>query len=352
MFTVRAFEAKTLSWWYGERENLDLAPVYQRRSGLWSKEDKAFLIDSILNHFDVPKIYVADFTFVNTSLNRRKKSYAVIDGKQRLEAIFDFFDGTLFLSPNFVYFSDPSLKLAGLGYKDLKATYPKVASDFEQFNLSVMSVITDEEDKINEMFVRLNRSKPLTGAEIRSAMHGQVPLLIRRLVQHSFFKTRIRFVVRRKQDYNAAAKLLLIEFRGKFVDTKKIHLDRFVQEGLLSESTDFESATKRVETILNQMYETFNQNDPLLRYPGLLNVYYWLFRTHYVKKGKRIREFLVEFDRQRKDNKKRRVSNESNADPDILLFENYARNPNDQSGMVGSYGILEKRFTFFESAHL
>ena len=96
----------------------------------------------------------------------------MIDGKQRLEAIFNFFDGTLALDERFALEADRKLKLAGLTFKDLKARYPEVATAFENFNLNVMSVITDEEGKINDLFVRLNRSKPLTGSEIRRCDAG------------------------------------------------------------------------------------------------------------------------------------------------------------------------------------
>ena len=235
MFKVRQFEAKTLSWWYQERDRIDMSPVYQRRGGLWSPKNKSFLIDSILNEFDIPKIYIADFTYGNTGLNHENKSYAVIDGKQRFETIFDFFEGRVALADSFLYSDEPLLELTGLGYKDLENSYPKIASKFANFNLSVMSVITDDEAKISDLFVRLNTNKSLTGAEIRNAMSGEVPKIIRRISGHRFFQTRIKFRTSRGQDYNAAAKLLLIEFIGRFTDTKLLQLNRFVEEGLKSE---------------------------------------------------------------------------------------------------------------------
>jgi hypothetical protein len=172
MFKIQPHLSRTLSWWNGQRKNIDMNPSYQRKGNIWSTEYKAYLVDSILNDYDIPKLYLADFTYGNTSLNEKGKSYAVIDGKQRLEAIFNFFDGSLALDERFAYETDRKLKLAGLTFKDLKSRYPEVATAFENFNLNVMSVITDEEGKINDLFVRLNRSKPLTGSEIRSAMQG------------------------------------------------------------------------------------------------------------------------------------------------------------------------------------
>src|SRR5207249_3787695 len=90
---VTPFEAKTLSWWRARRTKIDMEPAYQRRGRLWSIADKAYLVDSILNGFDIPKLYIADFTYTDTVLNKKKLPYAIIDGKQRFEAIFDFFDG-------------------------------------------------------------------------------------------------------------------------------------------------------------------------------------------------------------------------------------------------------------------
>src|SRR4051812_17968171 len=116
-FTVRAFEAKTLSWWRARKPQIDMSPPYQRRGRLWSPADKAYLIDSIINGFDVPKFYIAEFTYSDSKLNKKKLPFAIIDGKQRFEAIFDFFEGQVTLNSDFVFLDDPSLKLGGLGYR-------------------------------------------------------------------------------------------------------------------------------------------------------------------------------------------------------------------------------------------
>ncbi|MCX5643073.1 MAG: DUF262 domain-containing protein [Phycisphaerae bacterium] len=97
-FKITLMEAKTLSWWKSRRARIDMEPPYQRRGRLWSDTDKAYLIDSILNGYDIPKLYMADFTWGDSKLNQKKLPYAIIDGKQRLEAIFDFFDGRITLT--------------------------------------------------------------------------------------------------------------------------------------------------------------------------------------------------------------------------------------------------------------
>lgn len=344
MLKVRLLEAKTLSWWHSERDNIDFNPPYQRKGKLWSTKDKAYLIDSILNDFDIPKIYLADFTYSNSSLNKSNKSYAIIDGKQRYEALFDFFDGKLVLDSEFKFSADPNIKLSNLSYKDLKSQYPKIAAKFENYNLAVTSVQTDEENLINQLFVRLNRGKPLTGAEIRSAMGGAIPPMINKIAEHNFFRENVKFSKARKQDYNVAAKLLLVEFRGSFVDMKKKQLDSFVNEGRLLQNTNFDGATEKVVSILNDMSNSFVQPDDLLKSPGIIVIYYWLFRNHSNNKDI-IREFLVSFNEERNRNKKLLQDYiEREGDNDLVNFDTHIRSLNDQGSVTKAYNILENRF--------
>ena len=347
MFKVRQFEAKTLSWWYQERDRIDMSAVYQRRGGLWSPKNKSFLIDSILNEFDIPKIYIADFTYGNTGLNHENKSYAVIDGKQRFETIFDFFEGRVALADSFLYSDEPLLELTGLGYKDLENSYPKIASKFANFDLSVMSVITDDEAKISDLFVRLNTNKSLTGAEIRNAMSGEVPKIIRRISGHRFFQTRIKFRTSRGQDYNAAAKLLLIEFIGRFTDTKLLQLNRFVEEGLKSESADLERAASRVENVLDDMHDVFLERDNLLSSQGPITLYYWMIRNVQRNRVNQVREFLNRFERQRKSNREIANADPQKADSALLVYDSQNRSVDDQLSPERRYEFLMRGFANF-----
>ena len=216
MFVVRPFEAKTLSWWYSQRDNIDLDPPYQRRGGIWKDKERSYLIDSIINGYDLPKFYIADFSYLNTELNVNKKQYAVIDGKQRFSAIFSFLNDGFSLDKEIVYEKKPEFKIYGLKYSEIKARYAEIASQIDNFNINVMSVITDDKTKIDDLFVRLNRGKALTGAEIRSAMKGIVPQEISTIAHHRFFFEITKFSTARKQDENVAAKLLLIETKNGF----------------------------------------------------------------------------------------------------------------------------------------
>jgi hypothetical protein len=345
---VTAFDSKTLSWWRTRRTKIDMDPPYQRRGRLWSAADKAYLIDSILNGFDVPKFYVADFTYADSSLNGKKLPYAIIDGKQRFEAIFDFFDGKITLNDDFVFLENQALKLGGLGYRDLVQGYSGVAEIFDNYNLTVMSVITNSEVLINELFVRLNRSKPLTGAEIRNAMAGPAPEIIRKMAKHEFFSEFITFQVKRGQDLNAAVKLLLFEFYGKPQETKKGTLDAFVKIAA-KEHGKLELAARRAFDALQDLTSIFLPKDRLLGSAGVIPVYYWFIRQRKPSQYSVVREFINRFEEERKENRRRAESSESPAgiDRQLVEYDRFNRSTNDLASHAGRLEILEKRFAKF-----
>jgi hypothetical protein len=346
MFQVKSHDRKPLVWWYEQRERIDTEPSYQRRSNLWSPSKQAFLIDSILNDYDMPKLYLADFTSLPTKLNKNKVFYAVIDGKQRLQAIFKFFEGELPLNRDFRYQRDPSVKLGGSTYLDLKRYHPEIAEKFDRHVPSVMSVITDEKIKIEQLFVRLNSGVSVNRAERRNAMDGVVPDIIRDLVGHSFFILNIRFNTLRMSDHNAAAKLLLLEYRDKFVDTSANSLDSLVAEGIGSNEAPFRKAEQQVIKVLDNMSKVFKKRDPLLSSAGPIPVYYWFVKNNAANK-RFIRDFLDEFVLSVKENQII-VSRDPNAgDPELSHYYTMMRTTNEGRSIDARYKILENRFTKF-----
>lgn len=370
MYSLEQHPARTLTWWYGQRENIDMDPPYQRRGLLWSKPDKQYLIDTILNDYDIPKLYLVNFAFISTPMNVRKLRFAVVDGKQRFEAIFGFFEDRFPLAGDFVLHEDPTRAVGGMTYSDLRRQFPDLASRFENYNLTVMTLATDDDQRINDLFIRLNRSKPLTGAEIRNAMEGAVPGMIRDVAAHEFFKSRIAFNVQRGADLNAAAKVLLIEFRGQLVDTKKRHLDRLVSAGIRSagaspklpgdvfidgfietavevQSDNLEGALRRTRRVLDRMTEVFLSRDPLLTTQGPVTLYYWFVRNFPATPPNEIRDFLVQFESDRRLHRKAVQAGLDKIDDRLSLFEQYHRSTNDQRSLEIRFDIMVERFRPF-----
>lgn len=345
-FKVTPFEPRTLLWWKNRRSQIDMNPPYQRHGRLWSESDKAYLIDSIINSFDVPKLYMADFTWGDSPLNHSKLPYAIIDGKQRLEAIFDFFDNNIILNDDFVYLKNRPLKLGGLAYQDLQKNYPDIAEEFDNSSLSIMSVVSDREEFINDLFVRLNRSKPLTGAEIRNAMSGPAVEIIRQIAKHEIFKVNIRFSVQRMTDQDTAAKILMFEYHDKLLETKRRNLDEFVKSSAKEKKDRLELAGRHVFETLDDMATIFLPKDRLLSLAGIFPDYYWLVRSLDEKQFPALREFLVRIENDRKTTLKL-VSNDprsENIDQELVQLNNYYRTPNDASSHEGRVKIMQKRF--------
>lgn len=367
MFIVQQHKERSLKWWFNQIDDIEFNPVYQRKSDVWPPKDQQFLIDTIINNFDMPKFYIADFTSVNAALDKSGKLYSIIDGKQRLEAIFKFFRGEIVLAPYFVYLNNPTLKLAGLSYQNIGLQYPEIAKSIDDYIITVMSVITDAEDdaRIKQLFIRLNQGEELSGAEIRNAMSGPVPTMARALADHPFFLNNIRFSVRRGQDLNAAVKLLLIEYKEQLDNTKKSNLDRFVQEAedvtianLRSQTTPsmfpeessevkYEAAYLRTSQVLDVMTEVFSEEDPLLSGAGSLPLYYWLVRNQAENYKQILHAFLASFDDERPRNRALAKNGVRDADQEMLSYDLSNRSPDDISSLEFRYHVLVKRLAQF-----
>lgn len=344
MFEVQSRSLKSARFWYTRRDQIDMVPEYQRVGGIWKREDQQFLIDSMLNDYDIPKLYLADFTTLKTELNEERKRYAVIDGKQRLEAIFNFFSNSLPLSNNFIYESAPELIIGGLLFKDLKVKYEDISAKIEEYPLPIMHVVTDEPGRINELFVRLNKGAALTGAERRNAMLGPIPKVIRRISEHPFFGDHIQYQTKRGQNLNAAAKLVLFELQHEPGDTKRSQLDRMVESysGLNGQSV--KTLIDEIALTLDRMCRIFGVKDILLRSQGNIPVYYWVIKNTEPDKDGHFREFLNRFITAVKRHEYEDVQF---GDETIIDFEKASRSTNDAWSYNARIEILELEFRRF-----
>jgi len=346
MFVIERLLARPLTWWHERKDDIDFDADYQRRGDLWKPNEKADLIDSILNGYDIPKMYLADFTRANSPLNERKKMYAIIDGKQRFKAVFEFLDDKVPLNRDFVYEKDPLLALGGCHYSDLVSRYPGVSRVVERYEPEVMGVVSDDQEKIENLFIRLNKTtKGLSGAEVRNAMPGIVPVLTRDVAAHGFFRCRISFDVKRYQDRNAATKLLLVEHSGKLVGVKKTDLDKFarqVKEREGPKTEPYHRTAARVRKVLDEMERIFRNQDHLLKGSGVVPLYYWLVRDYPSECSESLRPFLEELEKRCKRNNQQFKEAPARADTTLLDYSRERRSPNDQGALVRLYRFLDK----------
>ena len=264
-----------------EKELINIEPEYQRQGGVWTKEKKQLLIDSILNDYDIPKLYFHKLTPQQKKDSGKEFDYAIIDGRQRIETIWEFIEGELPLSEDFEYLVNETVKAGGLTYQDLAKEYPKIKIRFDSYILPIILVETEDMDLIEDMFSRLNEAVPLNASEKRNALGGPMAKTIREIALHKIFTDRVRFGNGRYQYREVAARLLFIELslinNNKIVDTKKPYLDKMVIDFRESNSSTSKIESKTI-SILDEMLKVFTTSDWLLRSQSSIPIYYLVFR--------------------------------------------------------------------------
>lgn len=218
-FTV----AKARAW----RGAIDDSPVYQRAGDAWTLGQQQRFIDSLLNGYDVPKIYLHDLRGLEPTL-----VYAVVDGKQRLTAIWDF------LADGFPLADDFRIEALPAPHVPPPATPPEGALRFSELDprwrttllqtyLSVVLIRHATEDDIDELFARLNDGTPLTAAERRNAIAGTMGGLVREVAARDDLAALLGFPDARGAYRDVAAAVLAIAAGAP--DLSPDGLDAFVR---------------------------------------------------------------------------------------------------------------------------
>ena len=280
MYPLRANNVLEL---YQQRSLIHLDPPYQRLS-VWDTGKQRLFIDSIVNGVDTPKLYFHDLTAGGRSGSRYR--YSVIDGKQRILALWAFISDELPLPDDFVYFDDERYKAGGMTYSDLLRCYPVLRAKFDSFDVPVVLVNSDSDELIEQLFSRLNVQVPLSAAEARNVLGGPLPLLIRKIALTPFFEKSVVIKNDRFQHYDLAAKLLHISHTNAFVSTKKRDLDNFVVSMKSARNEGFEVATsdalqaleEKTKKKLDIAHAYFGEQNPLLRGVGRITLYFHVFR--------------------------------------------------------------------------
>jgi hypothetical protein len=348
-FTLGKYPQSSLLVVYSERGDIQLEPDYQRIGGIWTPEKRQLLIDSLINGFDVPKLYFHEFV-PPKRIGGKTFRYAIIDGKQRLQTIWDFISGNIALAEDFEYLKDPSLSLAGLGYSQLADKFPHIKSRFDATILDITTIRTDDLDLIEDMFSRLNEAVPLNAPEKRNAFGGPLPAAIRKVAALTFFTKHVPFADKRYRHRDLAAKFMFIEHKSDIVNTKKSDLDAFVRDfkvaGTSKAVTTVNHVVKATERTLGLMNRAFGTPDPLLRQVGMITLYFHLFR--FVKLGQIgdvRREMLVAFEKRRDKNRQlaeQRGEKDRSVDLTLLEFDKHSQTPNDAYALRIRLDILLK----------
>ncbi|WP_425982613.1 DUF262 domain-containing protein [Brevundimonas sp. TWP1-2-1b1] len=147
------------------KRNIDLTPSFQRRDA-WTIKRKSQFIESMILNFPVPALTLAEIG--------RSKTYIVVDGKQRITSLAQFFGEMGQSAAN-------GFKLAGLeqlrelngcDWSNLQRLHPRHATALENYSIRT-NVIRGwkADDVLYSIFLRLNSgSVKLSAQELRQAL--------------------------------------------------------------------------------------------------------------------------------------------------------------------------------------
>lgn len=345
MINTVPYKHSTIMRLYAEKDEIKLDPEYQRMGNIWGLEKKQLLIDSIINDYDIPKIYFHDLAHISNS----QFHSSVIDGRQRLESIWDFMDDKFPLSDDFKYFKDDSINLKGLKYSEIAKEYPRIRINFDSVGLTIVMVQTEDIDLIEDMFSRLNEAVPLNAAERRNAIGGYMVEAIRTIVSLDFFKQKIRLKNSRFQHFEVAVKFLYMEDciqnQAYSIDTLKPFLDKFVKKYKDKELKLVTQYKENVQNILNAISNIFDNNDSLLTKQGDMPIYYLVMKDAIAQERAKLmtRDMINNFSEKVKEINKK--TPETLENDDYMYYDYYVNSlqgTNNTSSIRARVKILEE----------
>ena len=229
-------------------------PEYQREKSLWPVEKKSLLIDSILHDIDIPKLYFNQIS---------ENNYEVIDGQQRLWAIWEYLQG------RFPYKSqDKSGKP-----KRFKQLSPDQQNQISNYPLQITVFQEATDEYLRQLFVRLQLGLLVnTGEKLNAAKGRMKDLVFKSLAKHSFIK-QIGIPKRRFAKETLCAQICINSFarerwNGKFSRTRYEDLIHFFDEFADPRGIDFQlfkNQSDKIKCVLDRLHMIFGGNSKNLK---------------------------------------------------------------------------------------
>ncbi len=239
---------------YSRRDKIDTNPDFQRPA-VWTRAQKQLLIDTIIRGYDIPKLY----------WRKNGIKYEVVDGQQRLRAIWEFIEGKFGLPKNADLVG--KYEIASMKYHELP---DEILTEFETYPLDIVVLQEADEEEVREMFLRLQNGTTLKAQEKRNAMPGNMRNFVKSLVEHPFFLS-IGFKNSRYAFDHVAAQMTLIEIEGTPCNIKDSNLNSMYEK---HKKFDINGAiAKKTQRVLNFLKRAFPDKTPELHRYNVVSLY-------------------------------------------------------------------------------
>lgn len=165
---------------------IKLDPDYQRRHR-WPIETSSRLIESLILNIPIPIVFISQDIDVDEEIGEAISRYTVIDGQQRLTAIYNFLNNDYALEG-----LEALPELDGMRYTDLP---PFLLRRLEERTVKCLRIDSTVDEQVKfDIFERLNTgSIKLEAQELRNATaRGPFNLLIKELAKNKKFRQMIQ----------------------------------------------------------------------------------------------------------------------------------------------------------------
>ena len=238
-----------------DRKKLCFDYPIQREANQWDRQQKALLIDTVLNGYFIPDIYIMKEGTEEFS------PMSVLDGKQRLTTLYEFSKDGFALPQDMddVVITDVSFdedkkpikeeKLFSVCGKKFSDLAPEVQRIFNRFRVSVSLLAGFSDEQIEDQFYRLNNGCTFTKSQKANVLLGtELAGKIKELEQNDFFGNRavIGNLQRKRGDVTSCilqSMMLISDFDYKSFSPNEVL--RFAEQ--LNENPDYDLINKTKE---------------------------------------------------------------------------------------------------------
>ena len=224
--------------------------TYQRRS-VWSEKDKVRLIETILLQLVIPELF---FWKADTDPETGVSTTHIVDGQQRIKAIYSFINNEFKLKPQYLLDGGIKSEYSNKYFKDLDAETRKAFWNYQLMIIEIDSKAT--RDDIITMFNRLNLTDySLNDQEKRNSVSGEFAALARELSDNPLWDEKRLFTgpdVKRMKDVEFCASIVLLYRKGIIDQTDQSALNQAYEElqvGYKDAERDKEAVCAAIETI-------------------------------------------------------------------------------------------------------
>lgn len=274
MMSERRTTTQDITWFLDlcDSEKIDLDPPYQRRS-VWTRKDKQYFLDTIFKKYPCPAVFLH-----KTQDERGRATYHVVDGKQRLQTIFDFVKNKIPLGHDI-----GDERLNGKRWKQIEDA--ELKKGFWDYVIPVDLLTTIDKAIVDEIFDRLNRnSRKLERQELRHAKYdGWFIDLVEKTAEIPWLKT-IGIVtagrVKRMKDVQFVSELAMVLIKKDVCGFDQDDLDEVYARYDNPEDEEFDFNSEQFE---EQFYELFsvlyriNEINNVIKENAKLNIIYSIF---------------------------------------------------------------------------